>query len=488
MTDPELDTDILIVGAGPVGLFLANECARRRIRCMLIESRPAQSEHSKALAVMPRTMEIFDMAGIAAPFEESANRVTSIAMTKPSGTLARMPFAPKESPYPYVSMVPQDVTEQILSEQLRRKSGDVDYRTNFVSAVQSEHCVAANVESNDKTREIRAAFLVGCDGAHSAVRHSLDLRFQGKAYDAFFMLADIETNESLPASEMQLCPSEFGPLAIFPMSPTRRRLVATVTKEGPGEPSLEIVRRLLAERGPRGMEALGIHWSSYFRVHHRQVERLRLGRIFLAGDAAHIHSPIGGQGMNTGLDDVWNLAWKLDFAVRGFARQQLLDSYDIERSPIIRGVIEMTDLMTKGLGTPSKAAQIARDLAIPLLFRLRPFQHMMVQRLSHLGISYAASPIVLGDGQRYFDSSLRGGGLCSKFILMIGNGAERSAARQAERLSTDMSDVLELRTVPGGCVRLVRPDGYIAYEAAKGGADAIKRISSLLDAMIAGST
>ena len=487
MPEPNLDTDVLIVGAGPVGLFLANECARRGMRWKLVEAKATQSEHSKALAIMPRTMEIFDMAGIAAPFLKVAKRVTWIAIAEPSRTLARMRFAPEESLYSFVAMVPQDVTERLLVEELRRKGGEVEYQTSFVSAAQHDECVSVTLDQNGEQREMRAAYVVGCDGAHSIVRHLLDLKFLGKPYDASFMLADIETNETVPADELQLCPNERGPLAIFPMSSTRRRLVATITKPEGDRPSLEFVQRLLAERGPSEMEARSVHWSSYFRVHHRQVTHLRVGRIFLAGDAAHIHSPIGGQGMNTGLHDAWNLVWKLDFAVRRTASPALIDSYNAERTPIIRRVIRLTDLMTKGLGTANKFAQAVRDLAIPLLFRFPPFQQMMVQRLSQLDVSYAGSPIVKGDGKRYFDETLRGGaGIGSKFLLMLGTGTDQPTKDAAEELADSMNDVLEIRATPDAYVRLIRPDGYIAFQAS-GGADAIGTMGLLLHKMTAPS-
>jgi len=477
------DTDILIVGAGPVGLFLANECARRGLRWILVEAKSGQSDHSKALAVMPRTMEIFDMAGIAAPFLETAKRVTRIAMEEPSRTLARIQFAPEESPYPFVAMVPQDVTERILVKELRGKGGTVEYQTSFVSAVQRDDCVSVTLDWNGERRELKAAYVVGCDGAHSAVRHTLDLQFQGGAYDDTFMLADIETNETVPADELQLCPSEHGPLAIFPMSSTRRRMVATVPEVGDEQPSLELVQRLLRERGPRQMEARSLHWSSYFRVHHRQVTHLRVGCVFLAGDAAHIHSPIGGQGMNTGLHDAWNLVWKLDLALRGHASALLIDSYDAERTPAIRRVIRMTDLMTRALGTPNRFAQTARDLAIPILFRLPAFRHTMVKRLSQLGVSYSGSPIVSGNGQRYFDDSLRGGsGICSKFVLMIGDGADQSTSDAATDLTNEMDEVVEVRASPTEGVRLVRPDGYVAFQA-NGSTAAIGDVRSSLRKM-----
>jgi 2-polyprenyl-6-methoxyphenol hydroxylase-like FAD-dependent oxidoreductase len=479
------DTDVLIVGAGPVGLFLANECARRGLRWRLVETKALQSEHSKALAVMPRTMEIFDMAGVADPFLEVANRVTWVAVVEPSRTVARMHFAPDESPHRFVAMVPQDVTERLLVEELRRKGGKVEYQTTFVSAVEQEDCVCVALDHEGERSDLKSAFVVGCDGAHSAVRHLLNLSFDGEVYDASFMLADIDTNDALPADEMQLCPSVFGPLAIFPMSSTRRRVVATVEEPEADSPSIEIVRRLLAQRGPSGIEARAIRWSSYFRVHHRQVAQLRVGRIFTAGDAAHIHSPIGGQGMNTGLHDVWNLVWKLDLAVRGHGGERLLDSYNAERRPVIRSVIELTHRMTKAMGTPSKLAQAIRDVAIPLLSHVAPFQHAMVQRLSQLGIAYSGSTIVEGPGQRYFDDSLRGGkGIGGRFLLMLGNDATPSARQAAQRLCAEMSDVVELRSTPEEGVKLVRPDGYLAYETHSGKQNgSIAAIRSLVESL-----
>ncbi len=288
-----VDIDVLIVGAGPVGLFLANDCARRGLRWRLVEARPTQSLHSKALAIFPRTLEIFDMAGIVGPFLEAANRVTSVAVIAHGRTLARIRFAPETSPYPFIAMVPQDVTERLLVEQLRRRGGVVEYETSFVSAVQDEERVSVTLDHKGQRRELTAAFVVGCDGAHSTVRHLLNLSFEGAQYDVLFMLADIQTNDAVPADELVLCPNAVGPAAVFPMSATRRRLVATVDRADGDGPSLDLVRAILKERVPAGIEALALHWGSYFRVHHRQAGSMRVGRMFVAGDAAHIHSPFG---------------------------------------------------------------------------------------------------------------------------------------------------------------------------------------------------
>jgi 2-polyprenyl-6-methoxyphenol hydroxylase-like FAD-dependent oxidoreductase len=495
MSNAAVDIDVLIVGAGPVGLFLANECARRGLRWRIVESNASQSEHSKALAVFPRTLEIFDMAGLVAPFLEKANRVTSVAVMTHGRTLAHMRFTPKESPYQFVAMVPQDVTEKLLVEALRRKGGAVEYQTTFVAAVEQGDHVNVSLERGGETLKLTASFVVGCDGAHSAVRHLLKLPFEGAEYNDSFILADVETNESLPGNELQLCPSEQGPVAIFPMSATRRRIVAVIDRgktEGDA-PSLSLVQEILAQRAPSGMEARTLHWSAYFRIHHRQAAKLRVGRMFIAGDAAHIHSPFGGQGMNTGLHDIWNLVWKLDLVLHGHGNEELLESYTAERRPVIKHVIETTDFLTKAMGTPSKLAQILRDTVIPMVSRLAPFQHAFVQRLSELGVAYRGSPIVEGAGERYFDDSLRGGdGIRSRFLLVVDGDADASSRQAAKHLCESFSDIVELRLRTDGDssreIILIRPDGYIAYSGHSRDASAtLKVVGSLLERQTAHS-
>ena len=355
----DTDIQVLIVGAGPVGLFLANECARRGLTCRIVEARPSQSTHSKALAIMPRTMEIFDMAGVVGPFLQSANRVTTVAIVPRQRTLARIPFRPADTPYRFVAMVPQDMTERLLVEELRRKGGAVEYDTACLSVEeQSDGGVGVTLEHNGKTSQVTAGFVIGCDGAHSTIRHALNLPFEGEQYDVSFMLADVMTSEWL-ADTLHLCPHPSGALAIFPMSATRCRIVATIERADGAAPSLDMVRRLLGERAPAGIDARSLVWSSYFRIHHRQAGQLRAGRIFIAGDAAHIHSPFGGQGMNTGLHDAWNLAWKLDLAACGYAADDLLESYAAERLPVIRRVIGTTHTLTRVMDARSRFVQIA---------------------------------------------------------------------------------------------------------------------------------
>lgn len=466
--------DVFIVGAGPVGLFLANECARRGLTYRIIEAKPSQSEHSKALAIFPRTMEIFDMAGVVAPFLEAANRVSWVAIVTHGRQLARLHFTPEDTPYSYVAMVPQDVTERLLAEELQRRGGRVEYETKFVSLEQHDDSVTAIIEHHGEHSEVRAKFLVGCDGAHSPVRHAVNIPFEGAQYSGSFLLADIETNETLASDEMQLCPSELGAVAIFPMSTTRRRLVATIDQQEGDAPSLELVRKIIRERAPAGLEARALHWSSYFRIHHRHVASLRDRRIFIAGDAAHIHSPFGGQGMNTGLHDVWNLAWKLDLAVRGGGSGQLLDSYSSERLPVIKSVIDTTHYLTKAMGTSSVIAQAVRNAVIPLVSHLAPAEHAFVHRLSELGIAYNGSPIVEGPGKRYFAEWMRGGKGLEHFVLQHPPNVD------VNDLTNSFGDFLETKVDDAPGLRLIRPDGYLAFDSHRSDATAIRELREVL--------
>jgi 3-(3-hydroxy-phenyl)propionate hydroxylase len=215
---------------------------------------------------MPRTLEIFDMAGLVEPFADAVNRVTSVALVGNQRKLGHFAFAPAQSPYPLVGMIPQNVTEKLLLDALTRKSGTVEYATSVVSAVQDDCGVDVTLERAGERSAVRASFVVGCDGAHSTIRHLLDLPFEGAEYRATYVLADIETNETLPADEMQLCTHADGPLAIFPMSGTRRRVVTTAENTGEGAPPLDLVRSLLAQRGPEEIEARSLNWSSYFSI------------------------------------------------------------------------------------------------------------------------------------------------------------------------------------------------------------------------------
>lgn len=446
-----------------MGLFLATECARRGLTYRIVEKNPTQSTHSKALAIFPRTLEVFDMAGVVEPFLQAANRVNALGIFSHEHEQGHIDFHPAGTPYPFVGMVPQDATERLLVEQLHGRGGAVEYQTTLLSLQQDGAGVRAVVQRGENLETVEASYLVGCDGPHSTVRHSLGLGFEGGDYADTYLLADAITNDALPANELHLCANRQGPLALFPMSATRWRIIATTAAPAGEEPSLDAVNAIVTERGPKGIAAQSLLWSGYFRIHHRCVSQMSSGRVFIAGDAAHIHSPFGGQGMNTGLQDAWNLAWKLDLAVRGVATDALLASYTPERHPIVLDVIKTTDLLTRALGSHTAVASGIRDAIIPIVTHIPAFTEAFTERLSGLTNAYKGSPIVDGGGRRYFDDSLAGGKTIGRrFILMAPAGDD--ALAQANQLALKFSDMLEVRSSAAGALRLVRPDGYLAYE------------------------
>jgi hypothetical protein len=208
--------------------------------------------------------------------------------------------------------------------------------------------------------------------------------------------------------------------------------------------------------------------------------------MFIAGDAAHLHSPFGGQGMNTGLHDAWNLAWKLDLFLRGHGNEELLDSYSSERVPVIKSVVDTTDLMTKFLGTPNKFVQTLRNAVIPMVSRLTPFQHAFVERLSELGIAYRGSPIVEGPGKRYLEDSMRGGnGVHGRFLVLADQNQEVPVAQAVKEFCDSLPGIVEMRPSPQAGIKLVRPDGYLAFSAdagtEKGAGAAILEMRLLLE-------
>ena len=299
------------------------------------------------------------MAGRRRSVSRNGEPRDAVAIVAHQRGLAHIRFAPEESPYRFIAMVPQDVTEKLLAEEL--------------GASGRRRRVRDRVRVGGRARRLRerhARPRGPARGAHCRLRGRLRRRAQhgpaspepavrGRRVRRLFMLADIQTNDALPADELQLCPSEFGPAAIFPMSATRRRIVATV------EPPRETRRRSsscgrscasVRPRESRRRPSTGAATSAFITGTPAQ---LRVGRMFIAGDAAHIHSPFGGQGMNTGLHDAWNLAWKLDLALRGRGNETLLGSYGAERLPVIRHVIETTHRLTKAMGTANRLAQTA---------------------------------------------------------------------------------------------------------------------------------
>ena len=262
--------------------------------------------------------------------------------------------------------------------------------------------VRAKYRHADGSEEwVEGAWLLGCDGAHSGVRHLLGMTFQGAQYEEEFLLADVKVDSELPTNEAHLFLSKEGLFAYFPFRGGRGRLILADqpgTKHESAEPTLAELEEYVRRRSSVPMTISDPAWTAWFRVSHRLVEHYRSGRVFLAGDAAHIHSPAGGQGMNTGIQDAFNLAWKVALVTRGIAKDELLDSYEAERLPVAKAVVNLTDRMTRMGTTQNPAAQMVRDHLLPLMTGIPFIKEALTDRMSEVGIGYRHSAWVENHG------------------------------------------------------------------------------------------
>jgi len=389
--------DALIAGAGPVGLTMAAEAARNGLRCRIIDKAPAPTDKSKALVLWSRSLEMLAAMGDARPFLAAGTQAHGASMYSDGRRIARIHFQ-IESPYNFALMIPQSETERLLAEHLAtfglRVEREIEL-TGFAQQADGVTCSLRNSAGN--IEQVRTKWLLGCDGAHSTVRHALGVEFSGDAEPNDWMLADMQVTGPLPDDELSIYFHQSGLVAFFPIVGKRFRMIADLGVAQPGAapatPTLADVQRILDERGPGGLTASDPVWLSGFRIHERKVANYRAGRVFLAGDAAHIHSPAGGQGMNTGMQDAFNLAWKLGLVHHGRAGDALLDSYSVERSAVGDLVLRNAGAMTRVATLRNPIAQKARDTAYRLFSSWRIVQHGLSDTLSELSINYRHSPL-----------------------------------------------------------------------------------------------
>ncbi|MBE7196454.1 MAG: FAD-dependent monooxygenase [Parafilimonas terrae] len=470
--------ETLIVGAGPVGLTMAAELARYGIGVRLIDRAPQATETSKALVLWSRTLELMDRMGCTEAFLEVGLRVHGAAIHSGGQVLGRPRFDDVASAYNFALMIPQRDTERLLTAHLQSFGVEVERRVELVAFSEAADGVEARLRHADGREEtVRTPWLLGCDGAHSAVRHGLGLAFTGSAQGDDWLLADVRLDGPAAPSpdEVATYLHRDGPLVIFPIPGDRARVVATVGKTETAhprpDPTLADVQALVDRRIGGGVRVSDPVWLTHFRINERKVAEYRRGRVVLAGDAAHIHSPAGGQGMNTGMQDAVNLAWKLAMVMRGQADASLLDSYSPERSAVgdlvLRNAGRFTDMAT--LANP--VAQTARNLALRFLLGLHTVRDRMATQLSEIDIAYADSPLSAGPGAgaRWepgsYQGSPPGAGGEPLFLLYAAD------ATQGARLTKRFPRLLEPAPRPPpqtGGLSIIRPDGYVGLSAREG--------------------
>jgi 2-polyprenyl-6-methoxyphenol hydroxylase-like FAD-dependent oxidoreductase len=399
-------TDVLVVGAGPTGLVLALWLIKLGLRVRLIDKASQADATSRALAVQARTLELYSQLDLARAVLARGHRTPAVNLWVRGARAGRVPFehiGEGLTPYPFLHIFPQDEHERLLIERLLALGGEVERATELLSFDDRGDFVLARLRDHDGIEELcEVSWIAGCDGARSAVRDQLETGFPGGTYRQLFYVADIDGEGPSIDGELHIDLDEADFLAVFPLEGQgRARLIGTVRDERADH--VDTLR--FEDVSGRAIEnlkvrVLNVNWFSTYRVHHRVTDHFRSGRAFLLGDAAHIHSPAGGQGMNTGIGDAVNLAWKLAAVVRGEASDDLLDSYEAERTGFARRLVATTDRVfsfatAQGTFADTLRTRIAPVL-LPRMFAIPGVREFMFRTVSQISLNYRRSPLSTG--------------------------------------------------------------------------------------------
>jgi 2-polyprenyl-6-methoxyphenol hydroxylase-like FAD-dependent oxidoreductase len=489
-----MSQDVLVVGAGPVGLTMAAELARYRVPVRIIDKATGRTDKSKAIVIWSRSLELIDRMGCGAWFVEAGLKATASNIIAGGRQIGHIRLDGAQTPHPYALMLPQSETERLMEQHLNACRVRVERQVELARFTADRDRVTAVLRhANGQEETVDAAWLIGCDGAHSTVRHGLGMQFEGETMPNNWVLADVHlAGVRTPPGEMDMYWHSDGVLALFPIARDRYRIIADVGDAQAGahqsDPTLEEVQTLIDRRGPGGIHASSPIWLAGFVINERKVADYRAGRFFLAGDAAHIHSPAGGQGMNTGIQDACNLGWKLALVSLGLANPEpLLDSYSIERSEVGRQVLVNAGHLTAMATLRSGLLQELRNHVATLVFGLYPVRRAMTNMLEELSIGYPRSPLTQAGGRHRSSPAAGeraptlgidppvGSGDTPHFALFAPSDPV-SAALIARH--SDLIEAQSRRPFAEGGIWLVRPDGYVAIAASSGQQD---KISAYLD-------
>jgi 2-polyprenyl-6-methoxyphenol hydroxylase-like FAD-dependent oxidoreductase len=507
---------VAIVGAGPTGVMLAIELARRGVDVRVFDKQPSPSQETRAIGIHARTLESFHRIGIVEEFLELGHRVDGAVVHSPARLCTRVGFGGLESPYPYLLTLGQHETQRILDQELERLGVTIERGVAVADVRDRGDEVELSLERAGEERERTwgADWVVGCDGAHSIVRRRLGMPFDGSDYGQDWLMTEVLLGRPLEGDRFHLFAFTRAPLVAFPLPSGRWRLFLPQVPNRAGErpaPTIEEIERVAAERAPVGLELTDPTLLAAFRCYRRSTPTLRRGRVLLAGDAAHVHTPAGGQGMNTGLQDAFNLGWKLGLVAHGQSPPELLDTYTAERAPIAAGVLRLTHGLTSTFTLASARKRWLRDRLLPPVMAIPAVKRRYTARVAQLSHSYRGGPLALatpGSGRHGSPAAgdrlpaVPGIRLCGKTVstldlltgsshtLLVLTGAradDRRARDAAEPLSrfARMVRVVTIRAVaadaadavdPGlrahrrygaldGQLLLVRPDGHVACRA-----------------------
>jgi 2-polyprenyl-6-methoxyphenol hydroxylase-like FAD-dependent oxidoreductase len=476
--------DVLISGAGPIGLTMANELARYGIAVRIVDKSAERTDKSKALVLWSRTLELFDHAGYVDPFLAAGMQAHGAQMSNGKDVIARISLDDIESVYPYALMIPQSDTERVLEEQLAKRGVKVERTVGLESFTDQGNQVQAVLrKASGESETLTADWLIGCDGAHSTVRHGLGFTFDGTTQPSDWYLADGHISGLEPQDRLHIFWHKDGILAFFPITEGRWRVIADL---GPAQgdahcpdPTLQEVQALITLRGTDGIVIKDAYWLAAFRINERKVSQYGRGRAFLAGDAAHIHSPAGGQGMNTGMQDAFNLAWKLSLVIGGVCKPSLLDSYSVERSAVGDMVLRNAGRLTDAAIVRNPILQGLRNTVVKFALGFPQLGHRVADLLAELNIGYPESPLTVEGAQRA--SGTKAGVRWPERLPADPGKARFTAIGPAEVVSELAAKFPQLVLAAPGAAKdlsLVRPDGYVGFAGAasdRAGAEAYLR-------------
>jgi 2-polyprenyl-6-methoxyphenol hydroxylase-like FAD-dependent oxidoreductase len=394
-----MNTQVLIVGAGPTGLMAANQLQRFGIDCLVIDSKSGPTIESRAIAVTARSLEIYQQLGLSNEVVNDGVQLISLNAYSDGKKKAEVKLGEigkGMSDFPYVLAYEQSKNETLLYENLKKNNGNVEWQTEFISLEQHKESISAVVMHNNETYTINAQYIVGCDGARSPIRNQLNFKFDGGTYENKFFVADVIMEWELSDDKIIIAPSDENFCGFFPLANDKEyRVLGSLPKKYFNEENISFddIKNVIISTIGKPIHFEKTNWFSVYKLHHRCVDNFSSGNVFLVGDSAHIHSPAGGQGMNTGLQDAYNLSWKLAAVLQGYAKKELLLTYNEERLPFAQWLLKFTDRMFSIMTSGNWFIAIFRKYVVlnlmSVIFSIEAIRPTIFKTMSQIWYSYS---------------------------------------------------------------------------------------------------